>query len=91
MSGAFGDAFQHVLKRAFSDVDVSRGQVLLVDGGHAVLHGFSPESQSYAAKMLEERGVQTRLGTTVKEVGAGHVTLSDGSRIDPKSSSGRED
>jgi NADH dehydrogenase len=82
MSGAFGDAFQHTLKRAFSDVDVSRGQVLLVDGGHSVLHGFSPESQSYAARMLEERGVQTRLGTTVKEVGAGHVILSDGSRID---------
>jgi NADH dehydrogenase len=55
---------------------------LLVDGGHAVLHGFTSESQSYAAKMLEERGVQTRLGTTVKEVGAGHVVLSDGTRID---------
>jgi NADH dehydrogenase len=82
MSGAFGDAFQHSLKRAFSDINVSRGQVLLVDGGHAVLHGFSPESQSYAARMLEERGVQTRLGTHVKEVGAGHVILSDGSRID---------
>jgi NADH:ubiquinone reductase (H+-translocating) len=82
MAGAFGDAFHHSLKRALSDVNVARGQILLVDGGHAVLHGFSLESQSYAAKMLEERGVQTRLGTTVKEVGAGHVMLSDGSRID---------
>jgi NADH:ubiquinone reductase (H+-translocating) len=84
MAGAFGDAFQHSLKRAFSDMNVSRGQVFLVDGGHAVLHGFSAESQSYAAKMLEERGVQTRLGMTVKEVGAGHVILSDGSRIDSR-------
>jgi NADH:ubiquinone reductase (H+-translocating) len=41
-----------------------------------------PESQSYAAKMLEDCGVQTRLGTTVKEVGFGHVILSDGTRID---------
>ena len=82
MAGAFGDAFHSSLKRALSDVNVARGQVLLVDGGHAVLHGFSPESQSYAAKMLEERAVQMRLGTTVKEVGAGHVILSDGSRID---------
>jgi NADH:ubiquinone reductase (H+-translocating) len=81
MAGTFGDAFHHSLKRAFSDVNVARGQVFLVDGGHSVLHGFSPESQSYAARMLEERGVQTRLGTTVKEVGAGHVILSDGSRI----------
>jgi NADH:ubiquinone reductase (H+-translocating) len=81
MAGTVGDAFNHSLKRALSDVNVARGQVLLVDGGHAVLHGFSPESQSYAAKMLVERGVQTRLGTTVREVGAGHVILSDGSRI----------
>jgi NADH dehydrogenase len=82
MAGAFGDAFHYSLKRMLSDANVARGQVLLADGGHAVLHGFSPESQSYAAKMLDERGVQTRLGTTVKEVGAGHVILSDGSRID---------
>ena len=82
MAGAFGDAFHHSLKRALSEINLARRQVLLVDGGHAVLHGFSSESQSYAAKMLEERGVQTRLGTTVKEVGAGHVILSDGSRID---------
>jgi NADH:ubiquinone reductase (H+-translocating) len=82
MAGTLGDAFRYPLKRALSDVNVARGQILLVDGGRAVLHGFSPESQSYAAKMLEERGVQTRLGTTVKEVGAGHVILSDGSRID---------
>jgi NADH dehydrogenase len=82
MAGAFGDAFHYSLKRMLSDANVARGQVLLADGGHAVLHGFSPESQSYAAKMLEERGVQTRLGTTVKEVGAGHVILSDGSRVD---------
>lgn len=82
MAGTIGDAFRHTLKRALSNVNIARGQVLLVDGGQAVLHGFSPESQSYAAKMLEERGVQTRLGTTVKEVGAGHVILSDGSRID---------
>src|SRR5215469_2428768 len=82
MAGAFGDFFHHSLKRMLSDANIARGQILLVDGGHAVLHGFSPESQSYANKMLEERGVQMRLGTTVKEVGAGHVILSDGSRID---------
>jgi NADH:ubiquinone reductase (H+-translocating) len=81
MAGAIGDALYHPIKKALSDVNVERGQILLVDGGHAVLHGFSPESQSYAAKMLEERRVKTRLGTTVKEVGVGHVILSDGSRI----------
>jgi NADH dehydrogenase FAD-containing subunit len=31
--------------------------------------------------MLEEQGVQFQLGTRVKEVQDGHVTLSDGTRI----------
>ena len=48
-----------------------------MDGGHAVLSAFSPKAQTYAAKMLEERGVQIRLGTR----GNGHVVLSDGTHI----------
>ena len=46
-----------------------------------MLSAFSVLAQTYAAKTLEKRGVQVRLGTTVKEVGSGHVVLSDGTRI----------
>jgi NADH:ubiquinone reductase (H+-translocating) len=86
MAGAFGDALQASLKtrageRLYKGLAVGQGQILLVDGGHAVLSAFSPKAQTYAAKMLEQRGVQIRLGTRVKEVGNGHVILSDGSRI----------
>ena len=86
MAGAFGDMLQASLKRraserAYRDVAPEDGQILLVDACHAVLSAFSPKAQNYAAKVLEERGVQIRLGTTVKEVGAGHVMLSDGTRI----------
>jgi NADH dehydrogenase len=86
MAGAFGDMLQSSLKsrdrdKAYKDLGVGRAQILLVDAGHAVLSTFSPSAQVYAAKMLEERGVQLRLGTKVKEVGAGHVVLSDGTRI----------
>jgi NADH dehydrogenase len=86
MAGAFGDMLQLSLKRgtrdrAYKNLAADRGQILLVDGGHAVLSTFSPKAQTYAAKMLEERGVQIRLGTRVKEVGRGHVVLSDGTRI----------
>jgi len=86
MAGAFGDMLQASLRRkisdrAYKDLRADRGQILLVDGGHAVLSAFSPKAQTYAAKMLEERGVQLRLGTRVKEVGNGHVVLSDGTRI----------
>lgn len=85
VAGAFGDMLRRSLKRrtgqAYADLGSDRAQILLVDGGHAVLSAFSPGSQTYAAKMLQERGVQIRLGTRVKEVQSGHVTLSDGTRI----------
>jgi NADH:ubiquinone reductase (H+-translocating) len=85
MAGQFGDMLQAARKQgsrsAFKNLPVDQGRILLVDGGHAVLSAFSPAAQTYASKILEERGVQVRLGTTVKEVGNGHVVLSDGSRI----------
>jgi NADH:ubiquinone reductase (H+-translocating) len=86
MAGAFGDMLQIWLKRrtsdrAYKNFGTARGQILLVDGGHAVLSAFSPKAQTYAARMLEERGVQVRLGTRVKEVGRGHVVISDGTRV----------
>jgi NADH:ubiquinone reductase (H+-translocating) len=86
MAGAFGDMLQAGLKKksgdgAFKNLAADKGQIFLVDGGHAVLSAFSPKAQTYAVRMLEERGVQIRLGTRVKEVGNGHVVLSDGTSI----------
>ncbi len=86
MAGAFGDMLQMWLKRKaskkeFEDLAANKAQILRVDADHAVLSAFSPRAQTYAAKMLEERGVQIRFGTTVKQVGDGHVVLSDGTRI----------
>lgn len=86
MAGAFGDMLQASLKKetskkAYRDFAADQGQILLVDAGHAVLSAFSPRAQTYAAKALAERGVQVRLGTSVKEVASGHVVLSDGTEI----------
>jgi NADH dehydrogenase len=86
MAGAFGDMLQLALKsnadeRAYKDLAADRAQIFLVDGGHAVLSAFSSSSQEYAAKMLQERGVQILLHTRVNEIGGGHVLLSDGTRI----------
>ncbi len=87
MAGAFGDMLRLALKkelspdRPFKDLQAHHVQIFLIDGGHAVLNAFSPKSQEYAAKMLEERGVQLLLHTRVKEIASGHVILSDDTRI----------
>ncbi len=85
LAGAIGDMFQSSVKKrsgeGYSDLASERGSIRLVDGGHAVLSAFSPHSQAYAAKMLEERDVQIRLNTRVKEIGESHVTFSDGTSV----------
>jgi len=82
MAGAFGDAAQVLQKeRRFRNLAAGQAQIILVDHGDAVLKAFSERSRSYAAKALVQRGVQLRLGTSVREVGPGHVLLSDGTRI----------
>src|SRR5271166_2864045 len=82
MAGAFGDALRHLPSRNLFHLDVSKGKIVLVDGGHALLNGFTSMSQAYAARSLEDREVELRLETRVKEVHPGHVVLSDGSHID---------
>ncbi len=86
MAGAFADMMEgrkrrKAVQQAFKDLPMERAQIFLVDAGHAVLGAFSPPAQQYAARMLTQRGVQIRLDTRVTEVGSGHVTLSDGTRI----------
>jgi NADH dehydrogenase len=58
-----------------------RATVHLVDHGKALLGMFADKAHGYAARVLEQDGVQLHMGTGVTEIGPGHVTLSDGSTI----------
>jgi NADH dehydrogenase len=55
--------------------------VTLVDAQQAVLGPFTADSQEYAKRILEDRGVTVRLGTTVKEVTEDCVAFGDGSKL----------
>jgi len=81
MAGTLGDMIHHALKMEYPKLPIEHTGIHIVDMGHAVLSAFSPKAQAYAAQKLEERGVQIHLGIAVKEVGEGHVLLSDGERI----------
>ncbi len=82
MAGAFGDAARVLQKdKRFRNLSAGQAQIVLVDRSGSVLTSFSQKSQSYAASALKQRGVQLRLGISVKEVGPSHVLLSDGTTI----------
>jgi NADH:ubiquinone reductase (H+-translocating) len=56
-------------------------RVTLVEAGSRLLAAFSPRSSRLALADLRRRGVEVRLGATVKHADNGGVTLADGHRI----------
>jgi NADH dehydrogenase len=80
-AGALGELLHDVMPHVHPHLAVAGAQVILVDLGHAVLGPFSEEAHGYAARQLRRRGVQVRLGTSAKDIGPGHVSLSDGTTI----------
>jgi NADH dehydrogenase len=80
-AGALAEMIRGSMTHEYKDLAVSAAKIYLVDHGHTVLAPFSARAHDYAEKVLREVGVQLRLGTGVKEVGPGHVLLSDDTTI----------
>ena len=80
-AGALADMINETMPAEYPDLAVKAARVYLIDHGHAVLRAFSEKAHEYATRMLERRGVQIRLATSVQEVAADHVVLSDSTAI----------
>jgi NADH:ubiquinone reductase (H+-translocating) len=80
-AGALAELEHNVMPHVYEHLAIAGAKVILVDLGHAVLAPFSDEAHTYAAKQLQRRGVEIKLGVSAKEIAADHVTLSDGSTI----------
>ena len=81
VAGALAELIRHVLPSQFHELALDKARVIVVDLGDAVLGPFSPKAHDYASKVLNKDGVEIRLGTSVKEIAADHVVLSDGDTI----------
>jgi NADH:ubiquinone reductase (H+-translocating) len=81
MAGALADLVRQTMTAEYHDLDVAAAEIHLVDLGDALLGPFSDKAHHYVSEVLARKGVHVHLGVAVKEVGPGHVTLSDGSTI----------
>jgi NADH dehydrogenase len=81
LAGNLADMINFAMTREYTDLVVKQAQVYLIDHGHALLSSFSPEAHEYAARTLQRKGVQLRMGVAVQHVGRDCVTLSDGTSI----------
>lgn len=81
MAGAFAELSRKALRDEYRRFDTSVARVILIEGEDRVLNAYTPETSARAKKDLEELGVEVILGTTVDEMDARSVTLSDGQQI----------
>jgi NADH:ubiquinone reductase (H+-translocating) len=81
LAGALADLIAETMTVEYHHLAVSAARIHLVDLAHTLLGAFSDRAHDYAAKVLGRKGVRLHLGVAVNEIGAGHVTLSDGSTI----------
>src|SRR3954468_3226232 len=80
-AGALADMIADTMSVEYRDLAVTATQIHIVDLGHALLGPFSDSAHDYVAKVLGRKGVRMHLGVAVTEVGAGHVSLADGTTI----------
>jgi NADH:quinone reductase (non-electrogenic) len=80
-AGAIAELTHDVMPHLYPQLVTAGAKVILVDLGHTVLPAFSDEAHAYAAKQLQRRGVQLRLGVPVKEIADDRVTLADGTTV----------
>ena len=82
MAGTLAELRNSVLPERFPELDPSEVNVVLVEMTDKVLAPFPERLRTYAAEQLRSRGVELRLGATVKEVREDSVLLGDGTELD---------
>jgi NADH dehydrogenase len=80
VAGALSEMIKTTMLHEFPAL-APRAKVHLVDHGKELLKMFFDKGHAYAARVLEKDGVELLLGTGVKAIGPGHVTLSDGTEL----------
>jgi NADH:quinone reductase (non-electrogenic) len=81
LAGALADLIRLTMAREYADLAVKHARVYLVDHAQVLLGSFPAEAHEYAARALQQKGVQLKMGTAVKEVARDRVLLSDGTSI----------
>jgi len=78
MAGSLAELRSVAFATSYRDVDPAMSKVVLIEMQSRLLGAFDPALSDYALHELERRGVDVRLGTTVKEIADDRVVLSSG-------------
>lgn len=80
-AGAFAELVHGPLKKDFSMIKLSEIDIRLIDAGKRILMPYNEKSSSYAARILEKKGVRLMLDSGVVGMDKGVVRLKNGESI----------
>jgi len=78
MAGALAELRNNAMATTFPELERDRVHITLIEMAPDVLAPFAPKLRAYAARQLELRDVDLRLGTSVSEVRPDAVVVDDG-------------
>jgi NADH:quinone reductase (non-electrogenic) len=81
VAGTLAELRNIALAAAFPEVDRARVHIRLVELGPYLIPPFDASLRDYAYRQLEKRGVDVRLGTTIREVTPDSVIVADGQSL----------
>ena len=81
-AGALAELKKHILPNDYSELDLRRMQIHLIEAGDRLLPGMSSESSSNSSKALENLGVQVWLNTKVENYDGVEVKLAGGKKLE---------
>jgi NADH dehydrogenase len=81
LAGTLAELRNIALATAFPEIDRSRVHIRLVEQAPSLLAPYVPSLREYAHRQLLNRGVEVRLGATIKEITADQVVLETGERL----------
>ena len=81
LAGTLAELRNIALPASFPGIDPATVKVTLIEQAPALLAAFKPQEREYARRQLQQRGVDVRLGTAIKELAPGQVLLADGTSV----------
>jgi NADH dehydrogenase len=79
LAGSLAELRNFALRAVYPNIDRSAFHVRLIEMAPALLMPYKDRLRRYTRQQLEQRGVEVRLETSIKEVRPGSVLLADGS------------
>ena len=77
LAGIIAELAKRTLWPEFRNIDTREARVLLIEAGPRVLAAFPEELSAYAARALEQRGVEILLGTPVSDCAPNGLTIGE--------------